>query len=177
MESLFIGKKIYIMKQLNLFSIILNIILVVALIYVLKHKYATQTMITNPMSTSETVIGSEKLDTSKIKIYHDIKEIPKYYAIHDTVQIKGDTLTDTIRVPYIIDGKLTIPITQKIYRDKRYEAYVSGYHSKLDSLRIFSVKKNLKKWSIGITTGIGITNNMKLGPYIGIGVSYKLVDF
>ena len=85
-------------------------------------------------------------------------------------------------VPDSVD--VLIPITQKVYEDSIYTAYVSGYHAQLDSM-VFRLphiettvtqKMKPKRWSVGVHTGYGIGKN-GLSPYIGIGIQYKLWEF
>lgn len=82
---------------------------------------------------------------------------------------------------------VVIPITQKIYEDSTYTAYVSGYNPQLDSL-IFRMSREVitikeyhepKRWGIGIQSGYGMTINgtPQFTPYIGIGISYNLFSF
>ena len=80
--------------------------------------------------------------------------------------------------------EVVIPITQKIYEDSTFRAYVSGYHPALDSIQIFQRKetnyirsptKN-KRWGIGIQAGFGLTPH-RVQPYIGIGISYNIITF
>lgn len=80
--------------------------------------------------------------------------------------------------------KVVIPITQKVYEDSAFRAYVSGYHPALDSIQIFHRKETVyirsptkpKRWGIGIQTGCGLTPN-RVQPYIGIGISYNILTF
>ena len=71
-------------------------------------------------TTSDTVT-IVKLDTVKVKIPTFIKEV-----IVDTFLIK-----DSLNYDYIM------PKTQRYYKAKDYEAWVSGYRPNLDSLNIF----------------------------------------
>lgn len=79
---------------------------------------------------------------------------------------------------------VVIPITQKVYEDSTYTAYVSGYNPQLDSL-IFRMPREVitikeyqkpKRWGIGIQAGYGmtITPSPQFAPYIGVGVYYKI---
>lgn len=82
-----------------------------------------------------------------------------------------------------------IPITQKVYKDKEYEAYVSGYKPNLDSIFVYPrneittitnhVKQKPKRWSVGIQLGYGV--NLKgapdFRPYFGIGLTYNIFSF
>ncbi|MGN0032444.1 MAG: DUF6808 domain-containing protein [Candidatus Limimorpha sp.] len=80
-----------------------------------------------------------------------------------------------------------IPITQKIYKDSTYTAWVSGYNPSLDSLifrmhrEVITVKEyqKPKRMSIGVQVGYGMTlkGTPQFAPYVGIGVSYNLFSF
>lgn len=88
------------------------------------------------------------------------------------VPMPGDTVHDTVFI--------YIPITQKVYRDTLYTAWVSGYSAKLDSIevynkvRIISIyeKMKRKRFGIGLQIGYGYPH----GAYAGIGVSYNLFN-
>lgn len=98
--------------------------------------------------------------------------------------ISSDNIPDSIAVD--------IPITQKVYKDSLYRAYVSGYRPSLDSLIIFPrhdittvtngytyPKSRQKRWGIGIHVGYGMTMSRtpQFTPYIGFGISYNLITF
>ena len=89
-------------------------------------------------------------------------------------------------------AEVEIPITQKVYEDSLYRAYVSGYRPSLDSLIIFPrhdittvtngytyPKSRQKRWGIGIHVGYGMTMSRtpQFTPYIGFGISYNLITF
>ena len=46
--------------------------------------------------------------------------------------------SDTITKPYFVDNDLVIPISQRYYKNPRFEAWISGYNPRLDSLNIFA---------------------------------------
>lgn len=46
-------------------------------------------------------------------------------------------LSDTVSTPYFVNNDLVIPITQRYYKDTRFEAWISGYNPRLDSVNIF----------------------------------------
>lgn len=79
---------------------------------------------------------------------------------------------------------VVIPITQKVYEDSTYRAYVSGYHAALDSIEIYKRTETIyirsptkpKKWGIGLQVGCGLTPN-RVEPYIGVGISYNILTF
>lgn len=83
--------------------------------------------------------------------------------------------------------EVTLPITQTVYRDTAYTAYVSGYRARLDSLllhrqhEVITIVKHSKprRWNLGLQAGYGITlhSRPQAYPYIGIGISYNLFSF
>ena len=98
--------------------------------------------------------------------------------------ISSENIPDSVAVE--------IPITQKVYEDSLYRAYVSGYRPSLDSLIIFPrhdittvtngytyPKSRQKRWGIGIHVGYGMTMSRtpQFTPYIGFGISYNLITF
>lgn len=122
-----------------------------------------------------------KVVTDTITISNTIKE-----PVHDTIVklkdriVKVETTNhDTVEV--------FLPIEQKVYKDSFYTAYVSGNNVKLDSISVETMivekviektqvvkeKAKRKPWGIGIQGGYGINKE----PYIGIGLSYNLINF
>lgn len=115
----------------------------------------------------------------------------------DTI-IRIDTVRDTVPVPYkvrivridtvymrVITNKndtvkdsvlVELPITQKEYKTKKYQAWVSGYRPNLDSIHTFIptttiyVKQKVKRWGLGVQTGYSYPS----GVYIGLGISCNL---
>lgn len=77
--------------------------------------------------------------------------------------------------------QVTIPITQKVYSDSTYTAYVSGYDVSLDSIFIREktvevtkfIEKKRSRFSIGIQVGYGVTPKGPQ-PFIGIGGQFRL---
>ena len=79
-----------------------------------------------------------------------------------------------------------IPITQKRYESDDYRAYVSGYEPRLDSIFVFPKTTIIRersykppnKWHIGITGGYGYgIKSKQVEPYIGIGLTYSIINF
>ena len=102
--------------------------------------------------------------------------VPKEHLREVTKMINGSDSVD-----------VTLPITQRTYRDSNYTAWVSGYKPSLDSIHTYNkmvyttrtiertVTKPPRKWGIGISVGYGYGINSKLfEPYIGVGVTYVI---
>lgn len=78
--------------------------------------------------------------------------------------------------------KVQIPISQKIYQDSLYKAYISGYRAELDSIFIYNqettitIKQKPKRWHIGVGAGYGMTLK-GLQPYVGVTIGYSIFSF
>lgn len=82
---------------------------------------------------------------------------------------------------------VSIPISQTVYEDSTYTAYISGYQVNLDSVilhipkvtTIVTQHKKQKRWGIGVHAGYGFTlkGTPQWSPYIGIGISYNIFSF
>lgn len=79
---------------------------------------------------------------------------------------------------------VVVPITQKVYEDSTYTAYVSGYCARLDSL-IFRMPREVttitnthyqkpKRWSMSVSLGMGLVydGRWRVGPGALIGASF-----
>lgn len=110
--------------------------------------------------------NSVKIGTDSVNSGTEMAEIGS--SGHDSLSIEldGDSLT------------VTLPITQKVYSDSTYTAYVSGFDAKLDSINVYSKLVTVTrmepppKWSFGVQAGYGITP-AGMQPYLGLGVSYN----
>jgi hypothetical protein len=77
---------------------------------------------------------------------------------------------------------VVIPITQKVYEDVSYKAWVSGYEPRLDSIFVYQktqvinhyIKEKKKCWGIGIQVGYGVVHGNPR-PYIGLGMQYNIL--
>lgn len=80
---------------------------------------------------------------------------------------------------------VVLPITQQVYRDTTYTAWVSGYRPQLDSIEVYPrtliVRQTApsaarpRRWSFGIQAGYGYTPK-GMQPYIGIGININLLN-
>ena len=114
-----------------------------------------------------------------------------YVSVHvkNHVQKEPDVMleepcsSDTLPV---VGDSLFIPITQKVYTDSLYTAYVSGYQQKLDSIKVrtFTVHETVtmtkqvptfRRWNVGLIAGYGYGfKNKQLEPFVGVGVTVSL---
>lgn len=114
-----------------------------------------------------------------ITTVHDTLTItrPVPVAVPETIRIETANLpmandTDSVAV--------LVPITSAVYSGDGYRARISGYRASLDSLTIDRVtvthRPKPKRWAIGLQTGIAATPR-GVQPFIGVGLTYKLVEF
>lgn len=163
---------------------IVTIAVMVGVAFIFKGCQNEQPMVQTEKSTEITVDTIPKFIDSPIPrdsvvLRYKTVKVPVY----DTITVyRADTLKkDSITVE--------IPITQKIYQDSTYQAWVSGYEPVLDSIRIFQpvmtvtntitnteIRYKTKRWGIGVQVGVGLTPN-KIEPYVGIGVSYNIFSW
>lgn len=102
----------------------------------------------------------------------------KHHVTYDSVA--GDSVVE-------IGG---IPMTQKVYRDTSYIAWVSGYRPCLDSIRVLErthyvtrtvtltkPPERRARLVVGPCVGYGISFDGRSCPYIGMGLCYNLFVF
>lgn len=136
--------------------------------------------------TTTPIISTTYTDTVKhISTSPIVKDsiIVKYVAVHAPV---NDTVYTRISEAGNRDSVyVTLPITQKIYQDSAYTAWVSGFMPALDSIHVYQpittitnteIKYRTKRWGIGIQVGAGFTPS-KIEPYLGVGVTYNIFSW
>lgn len=135
----------------------------------------------------------ERIKTEVVTKYDTIRAAaPK--PVHDTIvkwqeaRVPKEHLREVTKMTNGSDSvDVTLPITQRMYRDSNYTAWVSGYQPRLDSIHTYNkmvyttrtiertITKPPRKWGIGINAGYGYGINSKLfEPYIGVGVTYVI---
>lgn len=113
------------------------------------------------------------------------KSISEFPESEQKFPESGEILQDSVgyfskSIPDSAD--VVIPITQKVYEDSTYKAFVSGYKASLDSFyiypqtKIITIREKPKRWHIGITIGYGITPK-GFQPYLGLGCTYTFISF
>ena len=96
--------------------------------------------------------------------------------------VKEINMVDTI----IDSVKVEIPITQKVYSDTNYTAWVSGFHPQLDSIKLVNRLVNNSSYSFksvksqrlvfGLSAGYGITPK-GFQPYLGVGFTFSFYGY
>lgn len=144
--------------------------------------------------TSDSITTEETIDVTRdtIPVFIDtpiLKDstVLRYVTVPVPVQDKIWThVADTLKTDSV---NVVLPITQKMYQDSTYQAWVSGYMPALDSIRVFQpvttitrtitntqIKYKTKRWGLGVQAGVGFTST-KVEPYIGIGVTYNIFSW
>lgn len=129
---------------------------------------------------------SEKVcDTTKVTVVDSVKKsfpvsvdsfVVRY--ITKSLPIASDSATKQLRSDSV---KVQIPISQKVYEDTLYRAYISGYEPNLDSITIkqrttyitHTIRDKESRFRIGFQAGYGLTPKGMM-PYFGVGLSYRL---
>lgn len=133
-------------------------------------------------------------DTTRVLVYDTVK-IVKPIAKDSTVIRYVTEVVKVIDTAEVVtdchqmdSANVVIPITQKVYEDSTYKAYVSGFNPSLDSIFVYPRKEvqtitnkvnDKSRWSVSVQVGYGLTLTKQptFSPYIGIGVSYNLYTF
>lgn len=131
-------------------------------------------------------IKSENIcDTTKVTIVDSVKKsfpvpVDSFVVRYITrlLPITSDSATKQLEGD---SAKIQIPISQKVYEDTLYKAYVSGYEPKLDSITIkqrttyitHTIRDKESRFGIGLQAGYGLTPKGMM-PYFGVGLSYRL---
>ena len=130
---------------------------------------------TAPKQRSETLTGVISVPVRKISDSGE-KISENAGSVSDSTDNALEIAGDSVR----------IPITQKVYEDSLYTAYVSGYHQSLDSITIrertvmktvtnYTTETEFRRWNIGLTAGYGYgVRNRNLDFFIGVGLTYNL---
>ncbi len=142
-----------------------------------------------PVAVDSSVVGSV---VAKLPILSNSSKIGKDKRVHgnnDSCMYKTENIslfpTDSAEnnspFPTSDSAEVVIPITQKVYGDSTYKAYVSGYMPSLDSLVFYPqtvtinnrFKPPNKRWGLGIQVGYSVPH----GLYAGVGISYNLITW
>ena len=104
-----------------------------------------------------------------------------YRAPRDTANNDREVMSKLYASASNDSATVMLPITQKMYSDTDYRAWVSGYEPRLDSIKVFprtvtvleTKYKPSSRFSIGLQGGYGLTPK-GLQPYIGVGVNVRI---
>lgn len=140
-------------------------------------------------------------DTTRVTVYDTIpfiKPKPKdsvvirYVTERLPIVDKEDNflnnITDTTAMGAPDSANVVLPITQKVYEDSTYKAYVSGYKPNLDSIFFYPKTEvqtitnkvdDKSRWSISVSLGYGLTLTKQptFAPVASVNISYNLYTF
>lgn len=132
----------------------------------------------------------EKTDTSPNHVSETktkVVSVPFVVVVGDKNK-RSPPGTDTIYLSDKKDSAVNIQLTQKVYKDSNYVAYVSGFMQNLDSIKVIyqkisysemrppgDIKSSPPKISLGAIGGVGYGfASKRFEPFIGFGISYKI---
>ena len=133
--------------------------------------------------TEKISIKKEKKARNSEKLSENGQNSPKN---SEKVSESSAKLSDVSEIISETDSTYEVPITQKVYEDSLYTAYVSGFHASLDSITVRNrivtntiretITKTVTKkrlFGFGVQAGYYLTP-AGLQPGIGIGVHINL---
>ena len=132
------------------------------------------------VTDTQRVIEPVEVETERLVTRWRVKA-----ALHSPLQATDEPDGSTDATLLSADSvEVELPITQKVYGDSTYRAWVSGYRPSLDSIEVYrktiTIEKNIllpsaKRWSIGVTGGYGYgLLHGRPDVFVGVGVSYRL---
>lgn len=132
--------------------------------------------------------GQIKTDTVKVTVVDTVTytlPVAKDSVVVKYVTKKLPIARDTVHYAHTDTVRIRLPVTQRRYEDSTYTAWVSGYESTLDSIRVYSHREIMtvtnrlrdkpRRISLNLSVGYGITPK-GTQPYIGFGVGYRLLS-
>lgn len=126
----------------SLLAFLLTLGMLIAVVAQHSKPYATEP---DTIVVRDTIVKTKPKEVVKYIVKYDTLKIA-INAIPDALKAAADTLTigtenkplsaqETANLDSI---EICLPIEQKEYRDSTYQAWISGYHAKLDSIKIFN---------------------------------------
>ena len=136
------------------------------------------TIVHEPQARDTLVLYTERVKVPVSKDQNTASQQPVFVTneLHDTIY---NTIVE--RDSIYVD----LPITQKVYRDTAYTAWVSGFNPQLDSISLYrpittitnTITPRPKRFGLGVQVGYGVTPQGKFFPYLGVGFSYNILRF
>lgn len=125
----------------------------------------------------DTVLFYKPVPHDSVVVRYVTKVLPVVPNTGNGISTRTDTMTGVADSAEVI-----IPITQKIYEDSTYKAFVSGYDVALDSIAVYNKTVTIREKELatkqprlgfGIICGAGY-GRQGLSPFIGMGVYYRI---
>lgn len=132
--------------------------------------FAPSASVSTVISSSDTVL---RVDTVVVRVP---QAVTRTVVRHDTIRIACSGGSDSVDV--------ALPVAQSHYIDPCGEAWVSGWHARLDSMRFYPSTVTVtrtqtatpRRWHIGVTAGATATAH-GVAPGISVGVTYSFFSF
>lgn len=136
-------------------------------------------------SRAPSVIVSE---TVRVDTLRDTVPVPVEVAVisHERRRLPVATQSDSDTAAPPDSADVIVPVTQAVYTDSLYTAWISGYEPHLDSIAIFAPVRTVTiqtppprppRWSVGIAAGYGYSPGRGFAPWIGIALTYSIKSF
>lgn len=174
------------MKNRNIFTIILVISAIVILCYALIYKStksptSTYDVVRDTVIYNDTIPYYKPIPKDSLIVRYRTVILPVANKVSKEYYNKDSFVSESVKKVGGDSAAVVIPITQKVYEDSTYKAWVSGYEPQLDSIFVYQktqvinhyIREKPKHWGIGLQIGYGCTGK-ELRPYIGIGVNYNI---
>lgn len=107
--------------------------------------------------------------------------ITRRAALARTIPPEGADTTAAVTDKAATDSvTVTLPVTTVTYTGPGYYARISGVEPRLDSIAVERTATTVikqqrpRRWSIGVTAGIGVGPSGRVGPTVAVGVSWRL---
>lgn len=173
----------------------LVIIIISLVIGIFAGIYSRKYFFLNAENSQDCIIDTQTVfDTVRIISPYPIASAVTERRVYVTIPNPKPIQTDSACNPDCVQGEiidntdsitLQLPITQNVYADSTYTAYVSGVSPRLDSIFVYprreivtkTIKKPPNRWHIGVTAGYGFTPKNGPQPFVGVGVTYSLFSF
>lgn len=138
-------------------------------------------VVTDTIVVVDTVCIVQPVVKDSVIVRTIIERLPIVHA--DTILTD---MCDSTKVAPNDSALVMLDITQRHYKGDTYEAWVSGYKPRLDSIRTFQLTKTIQtntdkppnRFTVGLTGGVGYGFvSKKIEPFIGIGITYRIFSF
>ena len=131
----------------------------------------------------DTIVHNRIIPRDSVVLRYEVVRLPMAGNI-SAKNIPGNGNIDTENIP---DDSVavSVPITQKHYQGDDYEAWVSGFRARLDSIRLFPKSYYLKpkdvkpkRWvlSAGVSAGWNPFTR-RFEPTVGVSVGWKIWEW
>lgn len=138
-------------------------------------------VVTDTIVVVDTVCIVQPVVKDSVVVRTIIERLPIVHA--DTILTD---MCDSTNVSPKDSALVMLDITQQHYKGDTYEAWVSGYKPRLDSIRTFQLTRTIQtntdnppnRFTVGLTGGVGYGFvSKKIEPFIGIGITYRIISF